>query len=37
MLNREIIKTLDEKDFVTSLIMSDKCCQTLLPYIKLII
>lgn len=35
MLNREIIKTLDEKDFVTSLIMSDKCCQTLLPYIKL--
>ena len=35
MLNREVIKTLDEKDFVTSLIMSDKCCQTLLPYIKL--
>ena len=36
MLNREVIKTLDEKDFVTSLIMSDKCCQTLLPYTKLI-
>ena len=35
MLNREIIKTLDERDFVTSLIMSDKCCQTLIPYIKL--
>ena len=35
MLNREVIKTLDEKDFVTSLIMSDKCCQTLLPYTKL--
>ena len=35
MLNREVIKTLDEKDFVTSLIMSDKCCQTLIPYIKL--
>lgn len=35
MLNREVIKTLDEKDFVTSLIMSDKCCQTLLPYVKL--
>ena len=35
MLNREVIKILDEKDFVTSLIMSDKCCQTLLPYTKL--
>ena len=35
MLNREVIKTLDEKDFVTSLIMSDKCCQVLLPYVKL--
>ena len=35
MLNREVIKTLDEKEFVTSLIMSDKCCQTLIPYIKL--
>lgn len=34
-LNREVIKTLDEKDFVTSLIMSDKCCQRLVPYIKL--
>ena len=35
MLNREVIKTLDEKDFVTSLIMSDKCCQVLLSYVKL--
>lgn len=35
MLNREVIKTLDERDFVTSLIMSDKCCQILLPYVKL--
>lgn len=35
MLNREVIKTLDERDFVTSLIMSDKCCQVLIPYIKL--
>lgn len=35
MLNREVIKVLDEKDFVTSLIMSDKCCQVLIPYIEL--
>ena len=35
MLNREVIKSLDERDFVTSLIMSDKCCQVLLPYVKL--
>ena len=35
MLNRQVINNLDEKDFVTSLIMSDKCCQTLIPYIKL--
>lgn len=35
MLNREVIQTLDERDFVTSLIMSDKCCQVLLPYVKL--
>ena len=34
-LNRQIIKTLDEKEFVTSLIMSDKCCQILLPFVKL--
>ena len=34
-LNREVIRTLDEKDFVTSLIVSDKCCQVLLPYVKL--
>lgn len=34
-LNREVIKTLDEKDFVTSFILSDKCCQILLPYVKL--
>lgn len=36
MLNRQVISNLDEKDFVTSLIMSDKCCQILIPYIKLI-
>jgi len=35
MLNREIIQNQDEKEFVTSLIMSDKCCQVLIPYIKL--
>ena len=35
MLNREAINTLDERDFVISLIMSDKCCQVLIPYIKL--
>lgn len=35
MLNREVIKNLDEQDFVTSLIMSDKCCQVLIPYVKL--
>ena len=36
MLNRQVISNLDEKDFVTSLIMSDKCCQILIPYIKLV-
>ena len=36
MLNRQVISNLDERDFVTSLIMSDKCCQVLLPYVKLI-
>ena len=35
MLNREVINNQDEKEFVTSLIISDKCCQTLLPYVKL--
>ena len=34
-LNREVIQNLTERDFVSSLIMSDKCCNLLLPYVKL--
>lgn len=34
-MKREAITTLDERDFITSLIMSDKCCQVLVPYVKL--
>ena len=34
-MTREKINTSNEKDFITSLIMSDKCCQILVPYIKL--
>lgn len=34
-MEREKIDTLKEKDFVTSLIMSDKCCKVLIPYINL--
>lgn len=33
-MKREVIENLNEKDFVASLIMSDKCCQILLPYVK---
>ena len=33
-MKREIIENLNEKDFVASLIMSDKCCQILLDYVK---
>lgn len=33
-MKREVIENLNEKDFVASLIMSDKCCQILLPYTK---
>lgn len=34
-MEREKISTLNEKDFVTSLIMSSKCCKVLVPYINL--
>lgn len=34
-MERQIVNQLDERDFVSSLIMSDKCCQVLVPYIKL--
>lgn len=33
-MKREIIENTNEKDFVASLIMSDKCCQILLDYVK---
>ncbi|MBR6403167.1 MAG: hypothetical protein IKS48_07265 [Eubacterium sp.] len=33
-MKREVIENLNEKDFVASLIMSNKCCQILLPYTK---
>lgn len=34
-MDRQTISNLDERDFVTSLIMSDKCCQILIPFISL--
>ena len=34
-MEREKINSLNEKDFVTSLIISDKCCKILIPYINL--
>lgn len=34
-MKREVIENLNEKDFVASLIMSDKCCQVLMPHIRL--
>lgn len=33
-MKREIIENTNEKDFVASLIMSDKCCQILLEHVK---
>ena len=33
-MKREVIENTNEKDFVASLIMSDKCCQILLDYVK---
>ncbi len=33
-MKREVIENINEKDFVASLIMSDKCCQILLDYVK---
>ena len=33
-MKREVIENTNEKDFVASLIMSDKCCQILLEYVK---
>ena len=34
-MKREVVNNLNERDFVTSIIMSDKCCQVLIPFIKL--
>lgn len=34
-MKREKIDGLNEKNFVTSLIMSDKCCKALIPYVNL--
>lgn len=34
-MTREKVGSLNERDFVTSLIISDKCCKTLLPYINI--
>lgn len=33
-MKREVIENTNEKDFVASLIMSDKCCQILLEHVK---
>lgn len=33
-MKREKLENLSERDFVTSLIISDKCCQVLLQYVK---
>ena len=34
-MKREVIENLNEKDFVASLIMSDKCCNVLIPHIQM--
>ena len=34
-MKREKIDSLNERDFITSLIMSDKCCKVLVPHINL--
>jgi len=34
-MKREKINSINERDFVTSLIISDKCCKVLIPYINL--
>lgn len=34
-MTREKVGSLNERDFVISLIISDKCCKTLLPYINI--
>ena len=34
-MTREKVESLNERDFVVSLIISDKCCKTLLPYVRI--
>ena len=34
-MKREVIENLNEKDFVAALIMSDKCCNILIPHIQM--
>ena len=34
-MKREVVSELDEREYITSLILSDKCCKTLVPHTRL--